>query len=285
MKRKNQIHWAAMSEAEIILYAKAYCQHHEIKRQRHLANGKNKHDGLYNILYKSKWMRQVFIVDETKPVRLGEDDFIIPLDGGGRVSWKSMSRQEKIDYIIAYCKEFNITNSTQLQKGPNKNPGMHSRLLDDKLMTDIFDRERLETLCGEPFLIPLCAIDKVAWEKLSEDEIIEYAKAYCKHHKIKGSGALSNHKTKRNTGMYKALMDRTLLDRVFSRPKTKSYPVNGTTYTFQIRKNRQIDWKLVTKKRLEKFGRDYCIEYGIKTRTQLKNKNAGLCNQKRRQSA
>ena len=155
-------------------------------------------------------------------MKLGEGIFRIPLNAQTHRNWAVMSSEALIDFTKAYCKENGITKRIELEKGSKSLGGLYDSLkqrkLDGiKLIELVFPRKEFEEMkLGEGiFRIPLNAQTHRNWAVMSQEELLGFAKAYCKEKGITKRSELQK-KPKSLGGLCVALKQRGLLDAVFS---------------------------------------------------------------------
>ncbi|MDO8554382.1 MAG: hypothetical protein Q7S22_06235 [Candidatus Micrarchaeota archaeon] len=214
--------WQAMSNDEVIAYAKTYCAEKGIKKISELAKGSNKNTGLCYQLQKRNLVCNVFERKKFEEVTLDDRTFRIPLNAEGNRNWITISDDEIVAYARAYCKERKITKSSELEKGENADNGLYLILRKRKnsdgtpLFDQVFERKKFEevTLAGRTFRILLNAEGNRKWETVSDDEITAYAKAYIAEKGIKKPFELQKGPNK-NSGLSHQIYKRKLTDRVF----------------------------------------------------------------------
>ncbi|MDO8554547.1 MAG: hypothetical protein Q7S22_07095 [Candidatus Micrarchaeota archaeon] len=209
--------WQVMSNEEILEFAKAYCAEKGITKISELGIGSNKNSGLNHVLRRRHLVDKVFERKQFDEVVLDNKPFKLPLNAGGRRNWKVMTDAQIVEYARAYCAEKGITKISQLGKGKDSDQGLRFQLHTRKLISQIFERKDFEevVLQGRTFKIPLDNKQKRNWKAMSNDKIVDYAKAYCAEKGITKSGELQNGSNE-DSGLAAILQRRNLTDRVFS---------------------------------------------------------------------
>ncbi len=209
--------WSAMSDDEVVAYAKAHIAEKGITKPSQLRKGQNKDLGLRQAIQLRHLVDQIFERKQFDEVTLDGRTFKILLDNKQKRNWKAMTDDEIVEYAKAYCAEKGITKTSQLQKGPNKDSGLKDRLQKRKLMNKIFERKIVEEviLQGKTFTIPLDTQGRRNWVKMSDDDIVAYAKAYCAEKEITTSNQLQLG-SNRFTGLWSTLARKNLLHLVFN---------------------------------------------------------------------
>ena len=277
LTKRNTVSWQMMSTRDILAYARAYVKEFNIVCQSELNGGSNSNYGLYIKLYKEGWLKFLFPYPKPRIQILAGKKFIIPLRLQDRIDWEKINRKKTVLYAQAYCEEYGITSSKELQSGKHKNPGLQTRLYITDLLAKVFGwkKYRKMVLAGKTFKIPLNGSGRVSWERMSSRRIITYARAYCLEHGINGSGALSNG-PKRDTGMYRQLREKNLLDKVFDRPTIKIEILNGHKYRLPLCRNGIINWQKISDNILTNYATDYREEYHLANKTAMKQNRALL---------
>lgn len=226
-KSRKKRNWKAMTDEEIITYAKKVVREDIIRGRKSLRKADS---GMYNILRKRKLLTIIF------PMK--------------RRNWSSMSDAEIVSYAKTYIKENQIKNRTGLQK---IDMGLYlvlrkRKLIDAiipikqkqrnwKAMTDeelisnakkfieensIKNRKGLAKADASLYqvlrkrnlldaLIPMKQKYR-SWSSMTDEEIIAYAKTFIKENQIKNRKSL----IKANISLYQISRRRKLLDIIFA---------------------------------------------------------------------
>lgn len=277
LNKNGTIAWLALSKRWILAYARAYIAEFGITGQGQLCNGPNKNYGLYLKLYDEGWLRLVFSQPKYRIEILCGKTFKIPLQTKDRIDWSKISRKKLMAYARAYIKHYGIKASKQLQSGKHKNPGLQTKLYQEGLLARLFGRKKFRQirLAGRNSKIPLNGAGRVAWERMSVRQIIAYARAYRAEYGLTGSSELSKG-PHRNTGMYRQLRERGLLNEVFGRPEERAEKLNNKKYVLPLCRNGQVNWKKMNDNEVVDYAIDYRAEYKIKSRTGMKRNRALL---------
>ncbi|MDO8554655.1 MAG: hypothetical protein Q7S22_07650 [Candidatus Micrarchaeota archaeon] len=197
-------------------------------------------------------------------VVLDKREFKIPLDSRGRRNWKLMTEDQIVDYARAYCKEKRITRSSGLEHGPNKDNSLYIQLNARKIVGRVFERNTFEevTLQGRTFKIPLNTQLRRDWQSMPNDEIVDYAKAYCKEKGIAKPSELTAG-SKKDTGLCHQLQQRKLMNRVFERNDFEKITLQGRTFKIPLNAEGKRNWKAMSDAEIVDYAKAYCAENGI----------------------
>lgn len=283
LKRNGQRDWGALSDDDIIDYARAYCEENKIGRISELEKGKYSDRGLLHVLRKRDLTGRVFERREFEEVILDGRTFRIRLDNKGRRNWVSMSDGAIVDYARAYCNEKGITKISELENGSSSDSGLCAILRIRNLIDSTFKRVGFDevTLDGRMFRIPLDKKQKRNWARMSGDELVVYAKAYCKEKKITRPSELKEGADKDN-GLYIQLGRRKLKKQVFEKKEFDEVVLDGRRFRIPLDKKQDRNWEKMSDDELVEFARAYCIEKGIGKASKLKrgsDKDSGLDDQ------
>jgi len=280
---KEQINWEGMGKRKIVEYAIAYCEYYNIKNQKQLKEGEHKNTRLYDALYSRGLVGEVFKTPKSRTEILDGKIFVVPLIGEGHIRWGKLGRRKKIRYAKAYLKHHEIKRPSELQRGEKQNQGLIGMLENEQLVGIVFGipREISKTLGGRKFKLKTNNQGRIAWEKMSDVEIADYAKAYCKKFGIKRPYKLSRGKNSQPY-LYEVLIKRKLIGTVFGIELTKTEQLGDKEFVLTTKTNGHIDWWRLTNQQLEEYGKAYCKKHSIFTIRQLRNKNAKLENGLRR---
>ncbi len=224
--------------------------------------------------------RATFVKPRTSANPLAEGLVVcsIKLPMRGRVrNWKLISNKNLLAYAKAYCAENNITKSSELRTGPNRDTGLEVELRKRKLVDRLFEKSNFEevTLQGKTFRIPLNMQRHRDWKVMSDDDIIAYAKAYCKEKGITRSSRLQVGPSKNNS-LFDILKERNLTDRVFERRAFDERTLQGKTFKLPLNSQGKINWKAVSTKDLLEFTMAYLSHNEITRPKQLERKYVAL---------
>jgi hypothetical protein len=103
---------------------------------------------------------------------------------------------------------------------------------------------------------------------MSDDAIVDYAKAYCVEKGITKSNELQKGPNKDN-GLYLQLRIRKLIDQVFERKKFEEMVLGGRTFRIPLDNKCQRHWKAMTPEALIEFAKAYCEENEVTSTKEL----------------
>ncbi|MDO8554181.1 MAG: hypothetical protein Q7S22_05215, partial [Candidatus Micrarchaeota archaeon] len=206
--------WQAMSDDEIVAYARAYCKKKGITKLSELSKGDNSDGGLLFILRKRGLLDKLFERKLSITIVLQGKTFEIPLNNQGHRDWQSLSDNKILEFVRSHILEYKIMKRSELQK---KSSDLYYVLIKRKLLDKLFKRKLFEevTLAGQTFRILLNAEGNRNWKAMPNNEIVAYAKA---HIADKGIIKVSDlfRGSNRDIGLYIQLQRRKLLDSVSS---------------------------------------------------------------------
>ena len=151
----------------------------------------------------------------------------------------------------------------------------------EPLAEGIERKVRTFTLDGKEFKVPMRGRLR-SWTRINSEELLEFAKAYCKEHGINkrkelllGSKSLS--------GLYdilkqKELDGQKLIDIVFPRKEFEEMKIGDKTFEIPLDNKRDRNWSAMSPEELLKFAKAYCTENKIKSIGGLNLKLHGLVN-------
>lgn len=185
-------------------------------------------------------------------------------------SWKLIADAKLISYARAYCTEKKIRTEAELRHGPDRDTGLHFELRKRKLIGQVFERKNFETevLDGKTFVIPINPSGRKKWNEMSDDEIVAYAKAYCKEKKITKISGLQTGPNK-YTGLHTILTTKKLLDKVFERNKFEEVVFNGKTFRLPLDRRGYKNWASLSDSDVLDFTRAYLLHNQITKPKQL----------------
>ncbi len=209
-------------------------------------------------------------------ITLQGKEFRVPIKAKNK-RWSAMTSEELVDFARAYCKEKRITQRKELAMGQKALPGLTVLLRQKKLLGEIFPREKFEEVFidGTSFMIPLYGRGKKGdrnWDVMADDELVRFTKAYCKKHGILHIRELA----KKLGGLYGAINDKNLLDKIFSREKCNVLFLAGKEFVVRLNHHGNRDWQSMSDKEMIAFAKAYCKEYGITKIVQLVDKDISL---------
>jgi len=173
---KKKRDWASMSNDEIVSHAKRVMKEKGISGRTELVRA---YSGLYTVLRKRKLLDKVGFEEKLRKMR----------------PWASMSDGELVAYARRVMKKDGISGRGELAKADN---GLYDALRKRKLLDKIGFEEKKRK--------------KRAWRRMGDEELVAFTKKTMKENRISGRNELQ----RVDWGLYKALLKRKLLDRVFA---------------------------------------------------------------------
>ena len=76
---------------------------------------------------------------------------------------------------------------------------------------------KVETLAGKEFKLPLNAKGNINWKTMTDDQVLEYTRAYCAQYGVTKISQLQTGEHK-NGGLYHVLRSRNLISQIFPKP-------------------------------------------------------------------
>ena len=116
---------------------------------------------------------------------------------------------------------------------------------------------RTEILCGKTYEIPLKSEGVINWGKLSKEEIIELAKAWCKQHEVTTQNQLKKGPAA-FYGLYNTLYVNKWFPLVLPVPKIRTETLNGKLFNLPLDRGGRINWKSMKKQRIVAYACAYC---------------------------
>ncbi len=268
LDKKRKRSWKKLSDDEIVSFAKLFCKHNRISAKKEI---EDKDNGLYLVLLRRKLIAKVFDLKDSKSVVLGNKTFVIPINANGHEDWISINREDILKYARAFCKEHNITKTSELQ---NKDNGLLIALRRKKLVSSVFEHKETETviLDEKTFTIPLTTNGKRNLEKLSNDTLIKFALAFCKEHKVSTRSELSG----KDSNLCAELRKRKLLNEVLAYEKFDTIVLGGNSFTIPLNSAGRREWQVMSDFKFVAFARAYCTEHKITGRHELEKKDGSL---------
>ncbi|MDO8554654.1 MAG: hypothetical protein Q7S22_07645 [Candidatus Micrarchaeota archaeon] len=208
-------------------------------------------------------------------VTLAGQTFEIPMRGKLR-KWAGMTNAEIVEFAKAYCKEKGIIKSTELY---NADGGLYRTLKgrqtpDGKnLLDQVFERKQFdEVVLGvQTFIIPLNKRGMEGnrnWLAMSNEQLLEFTRAYCKGKKITKSSELEKGENA-DSGLWGALSKRktpdgkNLLDQVFERKDFKEVTLDGKTFRIPLNAKQQRNWAAMSNDQIIVYAKAHCKENRI----------------------
>ncbi len=227
--------------------------------------------GVRSARTKTELLTEGTIRHKFKTEVLDGKEFKIHLEGHGNRNWMLLSDDELVEYAKAYCKEKGITKASELEKGSNKNPALYQAIGKRKLTNTVFERKQFEevTLDGKTFKIPLDKQGRKNWQMLSNEWIVEYAKAYCAEKKITRPSKLIKGPNRGN-GIYDQLQRRGLVNQVFERKEYEELILDGRLFKIPLYDKEKRHWQAMSDSDLIDFTKAYLKNYGISVREKLR---------------
>ncbi|MDO8554381.1 MAG: hypothetical protein Q7S22_06230 [Candidatus Micrarchaeota archaeon] len=281
--------WAKLNNDGVVEYAKAHCAEKGITKLYEL---KKADSSLYQTLGKRKTpdgknlLVQVFERKDFEEITLSGRTFQIISNPEGDRNWKAMPDDEMVAYAKAYIAEKGIKKISELEKGPNKDRGLGAQLQKRKLIGQVFKRKQFDeiTLDGKKFKIPLNGHGYRNWVKMTNNEIVDYAKAYVTEKGIKKISELQTGQNK-NHGLYSQLQRRKLIDRIFERKLFEEVILGDHVFQIPLTitgKNGNRNWIAMSDDEIIVYTKAYIAGKKITRHIELQqgpNKDAGLCHQ------
>ncbi len=122
-------------------------------------------------------------------------------------------------------------------------------------------------LCGKQYALPMRGKMNISWATMTSEELLEFARAYCKENGItkrselqKGPKSLSN--------LYYLLSQKelggiNLIDLVFPRKYFEEMTLDGKTFRIPLDNKGDRNWAVMTPEALLEFAKAYCKENEI----------------------
>ncbi|MBU1681907.1 hypothetical protein KKE38_03740 [Candidatus Micrarchaeota archaeon] len=216
---EKQRSWKDMNDEDIIEYAMKLMNAKGICEKSGLCA---EDQGLYNILHRRGLIRK------------------IEFDEKARV-WREMSDEEIIELAMKVMKEKNVTGKKELSRA-------------DRGVYEILSRRGL--LAKINFTDKCKWRDRRSWSKMSDTEIVEFARGVMEENEISGKRELA----KADNGLYTILYKRGLLDEV----------------EFDNKRRKQRSWKNKNDDEVVEFAQKHMLEEKITGRMELQKADPGL---------
>ncbi|MFH1685457.1 MAG: hypothetical protein ABH983_04070 [Candidatus Micrarchaeota archaeon] len=216
---EKQRSWKDMNDEDIIEYAMKLMNAKGICEKSGLCA---EDQGLYNILHRRGLIRK------------------IEFDEKARV-WREMSDEEIIELAMKVMKEKNVTGKKELSRA-------------DRGVYEILSRRGL--LAKINFTDKCKWRDRRSWSKMSDTEIVEFARGVMEENEISGKRELA----KADNGLYTILYKSGLLDEV----------------EFEERRRKQRSWKKMSDDEIVEIARKVMEEKQITKRKELEMTDRGL---------
>ncbi len=165
--------WKDMSNTEVVEFAQKFMEENGITWRSEL---KKADCGLYGVLKRRGLLGEVGFEEKKRKERI----------------WTKMDEEEIVEVARRSVKEREITERDELKKTDS---GLYEVLRKRGLLDKVGLEER-----------------KRAWNKMSDEEVVEFAQKFMEKKKITGRIGLQ----KADSGLYEVLRKRGLLDRVFA---------------------------------------------------------------------
>jgi len=221
-KRRKERSWKDMSDAEVVEFARKFMEENGITGRRELCK---RDSGIYAILMKRRLLGRVGFVDKRRKERM----------------WKDLSNEELVKFTKEEMKKKKIRRKVELITADS---GLYEILRKRKLLDRVgFEEERRKKR------------EKRFWGAMSNDKLIEFANEEITKRKITRRKELQ----KRDSGLYRILKKRGLLDRVGFEEKKKTRP-----------------WKEMSDEDIVGYAKRAMEEKNITSRKKLENADSGL---------
>lgn len=179
-KRREMRDWASMGDEELVAHARQFMRERGVIGKKELEKADM---GLHTALYRRGLLNKVGFESKMRERR----------------NWASMSDEELVGYAKRLIEAGGISARKQLEKG---DLGLYYALLERGLMDLVIPHKRAMR----------------DWKKMSDAELIEYAKGFLKENEITGRAGLAY----KYGNLYSVLARRKLLDRVFAEVEQKA---------------------------------------------------------------
>ena len=261
LNEQNNISWLSMTKDEIIALARAWKKNFRLTGASQLSRGEYAFQSLYKVLRENGWINNVFPRPRKIKKKVNGKVYHLPRLQSGEINWLSLDDKYIVKYAKDYVREKNIATKTELKK---VFPSLRFQLWSRELIDQVFPLDNVEVeLLGKTFVLPKKG-DRIHWDSMLREFIVEFAEAFIIHHKVKRPIDLKNKAFKPlGERLYRALYRRGFLYDLFARDQVRFRSWNGNLYKLPIDLRGFIDWASMTNKHIVKIGKDYILHEGI----------------------
>ncbi|MDO8554546.1 MAG: hypothetical protein Q7S22_07090 [Candidatus Micrarchaeota archaeon] len=135
-KDGKRIAWDMVDDDLLIRFAKSYCIHNGITKKSEL---KRRNVAVYLELRRRNLVNVVFGYSKSIRIELAGETFVIPLDSKRSRNWKGMENDQVEKFAKAFCKHYNITKPSALER---KDGTLYYELTRRDLLDRIFSEIR-----------------------------------------------------------------------------------------------------------------------------------------------